>query len=156
MFEKIKGALAVCSILAVGVGAAVLPGTPAAAQYNGYFIHLTSPYDVSYWEPGGCHIGYFCAWRSTSGNGGGIGFYYDKWDWSASDVPLVYGRYSIDNDSESWWNHGTPAYNNDVQMYQYAGGSGASYCVQNGVQIWSGNPGGLRNAVSAHVWRSSC
>lgn len=132
-------------------GLLVATTAPAQADYEGPYISLDNPFDIFPSEPGWCETGYFCAWRGTTGSGGGVGFYYDKWDWGASDVPV-----SINNTSESWWNHGFAGSFDDVQMYTGAGGTGSSYCVRNGVQLWSGSAGGLKNAASAHVWRNSC
>ncbi|GAA1607440.1 peptidase inhibitor family I36 protein [Catellatospora bangladeshensis] len=145
----------VAAMTALGV---ILGAQPASAHYIGNFIRLEGAWDVDDEGTGGCHVGYFCAWDKYGYDDYGIGFYNTKWDWAASDVPKLANGQSINDNSESWWNHGTPSNNNDVQIYQYAGGSGLSLCIQNGVQLdsWNGNPGDMRNRTSAHVWRSSC
>lgn len=155
MSKRLKRACVVALVAALAIAGQPSPA-PAEAGHGGLYITLDNPFNVSPWEYGGCHTGYFCAWRSTGGASGGVGFVADKWNWGASDVPGFIGGGGIDNNAESWWNNGYAGAYDDVQMYRVAGGSGTSYCVRNGISIWSGDPGGLRNAVSAHVWRNSC
>lgn len=146
----------VCLGLLASVGlVAGIDATPAQAQSP--FITLDPLKDRFPWESGGCNQGYFCAWEDEGGLIEGVGFYYDKWDWGASDVPTVSFGESINNNSESWWNNGYAGSYEEVQMYDLAGGGGSSYCVPNGIgAIRDGDPAGLKNDVSAHAWRNSC
>ncbi|MFC7244796.1 peptidase inhibitor family I36 protein [Catellatospora aurea] len=145
------------AVLAVAGSVGLVVTTAAPASAAPAYIHLYAAQDVGSSDNGYCDTGYFCAYTKPWLDQYGIGFYNDKWDWAATDVPKIWGgTESINNNAESWWNHGTPSYNNDVQVYQYAGGSGVSMCVQNGVQIGMASSYGMANLPSAHVWRSAC
>ncbi|MFC7244797.1 peptidase inhibitor family I36 protein [Catellatospora aurea] len=156
VISKKAGARLAGVALAVASSVGLVFATAAPVSAAPAYIKLWSVQDVGASEEGYCDTGYFCAYISTNLTSQGIGFYNDKWDWAATDVPNTFSGYDINNNAESWWNHGTPSFNNDVQVYQYAGGSGVSMCVQNGVQIKYGSSYGMANLPSAHVWRSSC
>src|SRR5262245_4331 len=86
----------------------VLVATPnqAQAHYVGTFTVLstTSGYPwPSFDGDGGCHQGYVCDWSGNLLTGWGVGFYTDKWDYAASDVPKN-GSISINNNAESFVN----------------------------------------------------
>lgn len=113
--------------------------------------HAAPPPYIGIPAGGYCPSGYLCAHQGYYGQGAGVGFYLDAWDWGA--IPSAY-RF-INNTASSLYNHGFGTYS-FVRAFEYAGGTGVHKCLRPGYAVQDLWYDYLDNRISAHVWTSGC
>jgi Peptidase inhibitor family I36 len=101
-----------------------------------------------------CDAGEFCMWYLNHAQGG-------LYEWSGNDSTLANDHFEIyntgsivNNNTESAYNRGVPAYYDDVRAYDGLSYTGSSRCFPRGQYV--SDLGSWNNRISSFKWVHSC